>query len=138
MLDNKCKDYSQWFPGKENNLADSLSRDFHLNETQLLTLYFNYIPSQMPTNSRISLLPKEIISFLCSTLQTLSESTQQPERHKRSSLAHGLAGHNSSKNLTWYLTLSLTCLQNDRKQSYSQLLHNESETDDLIKFLETP
>ena len=30
LLTNNCKDYSQYFPGDDNDLADSLSRDHHL------------------------------------------------------------------------------------------------------------
>jgi hypothetical protein len=90
MLKSKCRDYIQWFPGDENDLAGSLSRDFHLSNDQLLSIYLSSIPKQTPTNLMISLLPQEILSFLSSMLQTLPEQMQPPERHKTSSLAHGL------------------------------------------------
>jgi len=32
LLQNKVKEYSQWFPGKYNHAANSLSRDFHLKK----------------------------------------------------------------------------------------------------------
>ena len=138
MLNNNCKDYSQWFPGEDNDLADSLSRDFHLTDDQLSSLYFNSIPSQTPSNLKISPLPKEISSFLYSILQTLPGETQQREKHKRSSLALGVAGLNSNKNLTWQRTPSSIPSPKDRRLSYSQHSPNKSETENLIKFLETP
>ena len=33
FLNNGIKEYSQWFPCRENNVADALSRDFHLSMT---------------------------------------------------------------------------------------------------------
>ena len=138
MLNNNCKDYSQWFPGEDNDLADSLSRDFHLTDDQLYSLYFNSIPSQTPSNLKISPLPKEISSFLYSILQTLPGDTQQREKHKHSSLALGVVGQNSNKNLTWHRTPSLTLSHKDKRLSYSQHLPNKSETENLTKLLETP
>ena len=138
MMTNNCKDYSQWFPGEENDLADSLSRDFHLSDENLLSLYFNLIPEQTPTNLKISALPEEITSFLSSMLQTLPDKTQQQEKHKISSLAHGIDGHSSNNNLVWTRTPSSTNSHNAKKRSHSQLSHNKSETESLMRNLETP
>ena len=41
MLDNKIKEYSQWLPGKENEVADSLSRDDHICDQLLTSLLFS-------------------------------------------------------------------------------------------------
>jgi hypothetical protein len=35
-IDAGVMEYSQWFEGKANNVADSLSRDFHINEDSKL------------------------------------------------------------------------------------------------------
>jgi hypothetical protein len=34
-MELEIQDYSQWFPGIENNVADSLSRNFHLSDENL-------------------------------------------------------------------------------------------------------
>ena len=38
FIDHDIKEYSQWFPCKANLIADALSRDFHLSNTQLTAL----------------------------------------------------------------------------------------------------
>ena len=138
MLNNNCRDYSQWFPGDDNDLADSLSRDFHIPDDKLISLYFNYIPQQTPPNLKISPLPKEISSFLLSMLQTLPDKTQQQEKYKISSLARGLDGQNSNKNSTWNQTLSSKHLTNANKPSSCPPLHSKSENESLTRLLETP
>jgi hypothetical protein len=35
ILDTESCFYSQWFPRSANSIADSLSRDFHINDTHL-------------------------------------------------------------------------------------------------------
>eukprot|EP00978_Attheya_sp_CCMP212_P044318 scaffold306800_cov28-Attheya_sp.AAC.1 len=44
-IDAKIKIYSQWFPGKQNIIADSLSRDTHLSDEKILSLLFATSPS---------------------------------------------------------------------------------------------
>jgi hypothetical protein len=39
LMKNSCCEYSQWFPGVDNELADSLSRDHHLTPDTLTNLY---------------------------------------------------------------------------------------------------
>ena len=40
MLDNQLRKYSQWFPGKENEGVDSLSRDDHISDNKLTLFSF--------------------------------------------------------------------------------------------------
>jgi hypothetical protein len=35
FIHHNIKEYSQWFPGKKNNLADTLSWDFDLSDAEL-------------------------------------------------------------------------------------------------------
>ena len=137
LLENECCDYSQWFPGEDNELSDSLSRDFHLSESQLTNLYFSKIPEQTPTNLKISPLPKEIESFLSSMLHRLPEQTQQQERHKISSLARGVDGKNFSGNSV-SKTASSPNSPTERKQSSSQHLHSQLETETFQNRMANP
>ena len=89
VLDSRIKDYSQWFPGAENDVADSLSRDFHLSNEKLLSLFNTHIPSQIPKNLKISPLPTEIESWVYAWLQRLPESQPPQEIHQMSKLALG-------------------------------------------------
>ncbi len=76
FMDAHVKGYSQWFPGKSNNVADALSRDWHLRDDELTSLLHSHVPKQMPENFRISLLPSKISSWLTSLLQPLPVSKQ--------------------------------------------------------------
>jgi hypothetical protein len=53
FIHHNIKEYSQWFPGKKNNVADALSRDFDLNNAELTkTLHLHY-PSQLPPHFQV-------------------------------------------------------------------------------------
>ncbi len=127
MLEKKSRDYSQWFPGDENDLADSLSRDFHIPPNLLTFLFHQKIPEQTPLNLKISPLPQEISSYVLSMLQKLPEKTQQLERHKTSKIGLGIGGIDSSIISRWETTLSSTNFQKDRELSSSRPLGRQSE-----------
>mmetsp|Transcript_19007 Transcript_19007/g.26757 ORF Transcript_19007/g.26757 Transcript_19007/m.26757 type:complete len:153 (-) Transcript_19007:1279-1737(-) len=95
LLNNNLKGYSQWFPGDENEGADSHSHNHNLTDLQLTKLYFSFTPNQIPTSFKIFSVPKEIVSYIFSMLQTPPEGTQQLERHKSSSLYCGSIDINS-------------------------------------------
>jgi hypothetical protein len=99
MLDNNTCLYSQWFPGKANAVADSLSRDLDLTTNQLTTHLKTLFPTQHPTDFRISPLPAEITSFVSSILCSLKRRKQLPEAHKTSDLHPGASGRNFSSNV---------------------------------------
>ena len=46
LLKNKCKDYSQYFPGDNNDLADSLSCDHHIKDNHLTLLFHKFLSFQ--------------------------------------------------------------------------------------------
>lgn len=127
LMENNIKDYSQWFPGVLNEVADSLSRDHHVSDQKLTNFFLSNLSKQTPTNFQIFPLPQEIESFIFSMLQTLPEATQQQEKHKPSSLFLGEDGANSSTTSNWTKISSYKICRSDSKQSYSQLSHNQSE-----------
>ena len=77
ILNSKSCLYSQWFKGGENQVADSLSRDFHLSDSVLSEFLVSSIPHQVPFGLNIKPLPKEISSWLTSLLQNLPEKEQR-------------------------------------------------------------
>ena len=48
MLENEIKDYSQWFKGKENEVADAFSRDDNRSDKDLTNILCSHVPEQMP------------------------------------------------------------------------------------------
>ena len=78
-LEFEVKDYSQWFPGAHNDVADALSRDDDRSDEDLINLLKTFCLSQMPSLFKIVPLPAEIVSFLISVLQKLPVKTQLRE-----------------------------------------------------------
>jgi hypothetical protein len=73
MMENEICDYSQWFPGTKNVVADSLSRDDDRTDKELTFIYktFRPEPEQVPSHFKVVPVPNEIISWLTSVLQKL-------------------------------------------------------------------
>ena len=86
------KEYSQWFPGSENNVADALSRDWDRTDAELTNILFSHLPSQMPKNFNIVPLPSEITSWVTSLLQRLPVKAQYNEKHTTTDLGRGTGG----------------------------------------------
>ena len=89
--------YSQWFQGKLNEIADSLSRDHHLSDSELLNLLHSCVPEQIPNNFRICPLPPDVVSKITTWLLNLPPATQSPTEPLRSKLATGDTGSPSSR-----------------------------------------
>ena len=65
LLHSNSALYPQHIPGKNNVIADSLSRDFHIPAKHLAFALKSLFPEQTPVNLTISeTLPQEITSFL--------------------------------------------------------------------------
>jgi hypothetical protein len=60
LLKAGVKEYSQWFPGRENNIADALSRDFDCSDAALTQAFCDTCPSQLPQHFHIAPLPNKI------------------------------------------------------------------------------
>ena len=85
--------YKQWLKGNENVVADSLSRDnYYLSNNCHERFLSLTVPQQLSPNFRIRPLPKEICSFIISTLQKLPDKQLQLTPPKPSELAHGNIG----------------------------------------------
>jgi len=76
MLSSNIGLFSQWFPGEENVVADSLSRDFHLSDVDLSNLLLLHCPDQVPFGLKILPVPPDIISWL--TCLLLSQPQEAP------------------------------------------------------------
>ena len=92
FIDNDIREYSQWFPGKDNIIADALSRDFHLSAPQLTQLIRSHLPPQHRQLFTIVPLPPKIDCWLCAWLQQLPENHQRQEVHQPSNLPLGNGG----------------------------------------------
>ncbi len=93
FMDADVKGYSQWFTGKQNNIVDALSQDWHRNDGELASIPCFHSPKQMPKYFKISPLPNEISSWLTSLLQQLPVREQLRELHMTTKLDLGEMGN---------------------------------------------
>jgi hypothetical protein len=89
LIREDCCLYSQWFPGTDNTVPDSLSRDHHLSTTDQLTLLQSHCPTQVPKDFEIRPVPPELVSTMMTWLRNLPASKQSPKVPHRSKLATG-------------------------------------------------
>jgi hypothetical protein len=77
LLDHSAVLFSKWFPGKENEVADSLSRDHHLTNNALCPLLHSSFPEQMHPGFTIYPLPRKLCSQIMTWLRRLPPSFLQ-------------------------------------------------------------
>jgi hypothetical protein len=70
-MDADVKGYSQLFAGKQNNILDALSQDWHKDDDKLTSILRFHFPNQMLKHFQTSPLPNKISSWLISLLQWL-------------------------------------------------------------------
>jgi hypothetical protein len=96
FMEEGIREYSQWFPGIDNQVADSLSRDWDRTDDELTKILFTHVPSQVPSSFNIVPLPNEICSFVTSLLLRLPVQAQYSEVHKTTTLGRGDVGENTA------------------------------------------
>lgn len=99
LMEHRIAHYAQWFPGKENLVADALSRDFHLDDNALSSLIANRFSSHIPQSFRIAPLPPAITTRVGELLQLLPKTQQLPTEPAPSAAAVGKDTWVSSKRL---------------------------------------
>ena len=125
--------FSQWFPGEENDVADSLSRDHHLSVPQLTHSLSSSVPSQLSPNFLIKPLPKEISSWLICLMQQSTPTTQLLKEPTRSKLARGMPGICTSPPLDSNTIYSSTASTHVNASESSELSPRPSGLDDFVK-----
>jgi hypothetical protein len=121
LFQHKATLHPEHIPGKDNDIADSLSRDFHLTDTELLSLLkpqLLHTHAQGPHTLKLSSLPKTLTSWIASTVGSLPLTKESPLRPSPSSLARSQDFRPTSPNAT-SATLSSTLTHKHRKSSSS-------------------
>ncbi len=128
---NSCL-YSQWFPGEENVVSDSLSRDFHIHSDTLSQLLSSYFPKQVPFGLKIQPLPTEIVSWLTSLLRNQPQREQWSKELTPSKFALGIDINNICYPLDYKTIHSLTTSTDHSNIKYSAPSLNPSERVDFV------
>jgi hypothetical protein len=87
-------EYSQWFLGSQNNVADALSQDMDRVDAELTQILFTHVPSQIPSTFKIVPLPNKIVCWVTLLLQKLPMQEQYREVHTKTMLGIGDGGKN--------------------------------------------
>ena len=106
MADNSLCHFSQWFPGKENEVADLLSRDHNRSNTALTKHILHLFPKQVSPAFRISPLPREITSWLEYWVQHRPDTTESPPPLTKRQTPTSTTGSNSSATANSMMTSS--------------------------------
>jgi hypothetical protein len=94
-VNNGIREYSQWFPGSKDNVADALSRDMDRTDTELTQILFTHVPSQVPSTFKIvPLPPNKIVFWVTLLLQKLPMQKRHREVHTKTTLGRGDGGKN--------------------------------------------
>jgi hypothetical protein len=80
MSDHSLQHYLQWFPGKENSVADSLSRDFWLGDKDIVEFLRQNVAHQLPQGFQLVWLSEEIVTDIGSLLRLLPTTQHLPPR----------------------------------------------------------
>ena len=108
IADYKVGHFSQWFPGKDNEVADILSRD-HTRTDQNLTKYIKFLyTKQVSETFQISPLPPEIHSWLDYWVLHTPDSMPSPTIRRRKPVSTSKTGSLSSTNASSMTTYSWT------------------------------
>jgi hypothetical protein len=134
----EIRDYSQWFRGKDNNVADSLSRDFHLSDAELTSHVTKQFLSQVTEAFQIVPLPNEIVSWMTSLLLTLPVKEQFKEAHTPTKLALGDDGQTTASQSDSEQTPSCPASNDNNERRSSEPSQAPYAKDDLREALQVP
>ncbi len=132
MLNSNSCLYSQWFPGDQNVIADSLSRDFHISDSQLTNLLQSHFPEQVPYGLTILPVPPEIVSWLTCLLRSQQLREPWSKAPTRSKFALGLDSFNTLDQLESTMTHSLMDSPKPNEPKFSAPLPTQSEKIDWV------
>jgi hypothetical protein len=131
LIDHSSVLFSKWFPGKENEVADSLSRDHHLSNEQLCPLLCSSFPEQIPQDFAICPLPRKLYSQIMTWLRKLPPSSQSPKVPTRSAIGISVTTQPSLSGSSLSTTLSLTPLTPSVAPASSVHLPTPIDTEDF-------
>ena len=76
LMEHGIAHHAQWFPGKENLVADALSRDFHVDDRALSLMITDCFSSHIPRSFQIISLPPAVIMCIGELLRLLPKMQQ--------------------------------------------------------------
>jgi hypothetical protein len=109
------QEYSQWFRGANNNVADTLSWDDDRSDDEHTNILCTHCYSQLPQYFKIVPLPNKITSWLTLLLLWLLVKQQLQEEHLRTKLGRGNGTQSTATTLDSDTTPSSTGCQDSTR-----------------------
>jgi hypothetical protein len=106
LADLRVTQFSQWFPGVDNGVADALSREHKMTDRELTELIKSSYPSQTPRGFQIRALPPRITSWSLYWLRHTPETKELPPIPLEREIRGGVAGSTSFTNANCTTTSS--------------------------------
>jgi hypothetical protein len=119
---NGIREYSEWFPGAANNVADAHSRDDDRSDEELIQILHSIYHSHLPKHFKILLQPNKITSCLTLMLLWLLLKQQLMEANSRTKLGHGDDTQSTVNLAAWETTSSSTEFHEMRRLNSRELL----------------
>jgi hypothetical protein len=107
-LSHGIQEYSQWFRGAKNMVADALSWDNDRSDEELINILCTHCPSQLPQHFKIVPLSSKITLWLTLLLLWLPVKQQLVKKHTRTKLGRGTFTPNGANNAALATTYSST------------------------------
>jgi hypothetical protein len=133
LIDSQSCLYSQWFPGDENDIADSLSRDFNIPTQNLTKLLVSSVLNQVPFGLEILPIPTEISLWLICMLRNQPQKEQWSKAPQRSKLSLGNDISNTLFPLELQQITTSTDSTNHKNIESPALLHMPLEKEDFVR-----
>jgi hypothetical protein len=121
-LSHEIQEYSQWFCGADNHVADALSRDDDRTDEELTKILCSHCPSQVPKHFRIVPLSNEITLWLTSPLLWLLMKPRLAEEHTKTALRCGTATSTIATALDLEEIISSMTSPDNRESNFWRLL----------------
>jgi hypothetical protein len=122
-LSHKIREYSQWFRGADNHVANALSWDDNRTDEELTKILHSHCPSQLPEHFRIVPLPNKITLWLTLLLLWLPVKPGLAEEHTKMTLGRETATSTIVTASDLEEIISLTTSPNNRESNSWGLCH---------------
>jgi hypothetical protein len=127
LMERRLVNFTQWLPGLDNVVADALSRQHDVNDTDLTNHLFHSYPTQMPRGFHIRALPDELTSWVLYWVRLQPGQTVSPPKLTLALNGIGNDGLSSSTTVNLEMTHSSRNSPATNDTSYSEPSHKRSE-----------
>ncbi len=132
LIESESNLFSQWFPGDDNKIADSLSCNFHISDAHLSFLLESHLLEQAPFGLKLLPLTPDVISWLTCLLRSELLKEQWLREPMQSKFVLGLDSNHIYNKVDCSLTHILTTSPMTKRSKFSVPLLTPSERANFV------